>query len=117
MCALIDEPLEVWDDTSHASSARIIIDKAGVLEDQLRALRDQRLIARAHRWRVFVPARRTGENWETLSTKALVLTREAGHQLREQIFQRKVTILFLIFGVSSVVQTVFAVLSYFWPRR
>ena len=87
------------------------LDVLGLREDELKLLLQQRLIGAAIRWRVFLPY--NPESWMTPAyKKGRVLKPEVEHAIREQIFQRKVVLAVVFFGLCSLVQAIYAVLSY-----
>ena len=96
------------------------------LWEELRGSESLALYNVARRWRVSAPmsmsissshgSAEPKDGWYLTSTFGyVVMTDEKMDSVREQIFQRRITLLGLLFGTSAVVQAVFAVLSYFRP--
>lgn len=90
--------------------------KLAAVEEDIEWVLFETLVARAHRWRVYV-SREPKNLWvRTSYRKRLILTPQAQHDIRERIWHRKVTVIGIMFGVSSVVQAVYAVLSFHLHR-
>ena len=90
-------------------------------EDLYRLLTDQ-LIRRSRRWRVPIPPKdrlllndeQEDESWTITSNLGYeVLKWEARQQLLESIWRRKLEVIAIFFGVSSLVQTIYTKLSYY----
>jgi hypothetical protein len=102
--------LEAVDLDSVLSEGQRRIDNLGLREDELKLLLQQKLIFAARRWGVFVPY--SPASWPKQAYKGRALTPEAEHNVSEQLLQRRLTLFAIVVGLSSVVQAVYAILSY-----
>ena len=78
----------------------------------LKWLMQQRLLLCAARWRVYVPHEQQALWTRTYHRKRRMLTSAAQDQIREQIWQRRITVFGIVIGASSIVQAVYAALSF-----
>lgn len=83
-------------------------------EDDIDILFQDRLIRSARRWRIHVPSPSDKESWGRFAYRKQrpMLKPAAAHAIHEQRIQRWLMLFGLLFGASSIVQAVFAVLSY-----
>jgi hypothetical protein len=92
-------------------------------EEYLDKLITERWQAKARRWWVILPtpdhtklSKGTDPNWErTTNLRYVILTGDGRANAARALWQRKIEIAALIFGVASAVQAVYSVLSYHWP--
>lgn len=88
-------------------------DELGLREDDLSILLQEKLLRSARHWRILVPSVWDKSSWnKSPSRKRPMLKPEVAYGIREQILQRWVIVAVILFGLSSIVQAVFAVLSY-----
>jgi hypothetical protein len=83
--------------------------------DEIDHLAHESLLRSAKRYSIYIPPRFANPKaWMPCGdSKLFVLTEELAHSVRSQIFQKRIVYLGILFGISSVIQTVFTVLSYF----
>jgi hypothetical protein len=110
--ALLD-PLDPEDDTP--GEYQVLCHRLAAVNEDIELMRYEALAAQARRWRVYIsPTFEPREVWvKTDYRKRLILKPQAQHDVREQIWHRKLTVIGIVFGVSSVVQAVYAVLSFY----
>jgi len=99
--------------------------KAILLYEDLDFLLTSKLLRSASRLRIAPPRREplsrgnmVGRNWELTNTFGYeVLTPEGSERLSKMIWVRRLEVLAIIFGISSVVQTFYTVLAYYSPHK
>jgi hypothetical protein len=110
---IIDAELE---QRAEEGSVTISSQEYGRLEVELTHLRQVRLRYWAGMLRIHI-SREPKEKWQRMVAGHRLLTEDAARAIREQIFQRFIVIAGIIFGLSSLVQTVYTVLPYYYPTH
>ncbi len=102
----------VYDDEGNTNSTvDQLLQIASKHEEELNLLLQNRLIASARRWRIYVPSRSDKHVWVNHYTGMSFLNTQAAHSIREQRRNRWLAIVGLVFGASSIIQAVCAVIS------
>jgi hypothetical protein len=92
------------------------------LQEEVSLLQTERIRRKAKRWHVNLPEKNWGklnkdyedESWDvTKNFGYQVLKQKTKQQLTENIWRKQIEVLVILFGVSSIVQTVFTLTSYF----
>lgn len=106
---------EIVTEEMSGSSYQALGDQLSKVEDNIAWINHLRLVGRARFWRVHVPSH-SGEGKEKWIRqqyfKAAILTPEAQNEIREQIWERKLTFFAFLFGGSSIIQALYAVLGF-----
>lgn len=94
---------------------QVLCHKLAAVNEDIGWVRYEALVAQARRWRVYIsPTFEPRELWaKTDYRKRLILKPRAEHSIREQIWHQQVVVIGFIFGISCVIQAVYAVLSFY----
>jgi hypothetical protein len=104
------EPTAAQEDVA-VQELQPLYDRMGELELRLKVLLHKRLVSSARRWYIYVP----NNFWEKqpkFPLRKQILTEEGEHRIREQRVERRLVVWAAVVGFSSLVQAVYAVLSF-----